>query len=278
MEFLQSNKDKLCTLLASHLDKVLDQVGEDISYKESKSCIKQGGKEGMKILLEVMLGKEQGKCQQLVKFLGDTFPEIKDLINSQGAGSVPMYADQNSTIVAAETANTNLKSYKMKADIHGQDGCSATSSQVCPPANFPSSGSRLVATNNSHIFAPKLTGSTVDGDVDFSFTYSSKSKSSQSAGGNAGNSTSCTTVPDKLLFFKTNNVNLIQRIKNVGSILDYLFQEGFHPEMVAKARAEKVPQEQMRVILVATTTKAAAKILFQALQTNEKDLMDELIN
>lgn len=33
-----------------------------------------------------------------------------------------MYADQNSTIVAAETANTNLKSYKMKADIHGQDG------------------------------------------------------------------------------------------------------------------------------------------------------------
>ncbi|KAL2081268.1 hypothetical protein ACEWY4_023121 [Coilia grayii] len=276
MEFIQSNKDTLCTLLANRLDEVMGHVEDVITMKENKAITKLSGEKAIKLLLEVMDKKGEERCQELAEFLRETFLEIRNLSSSQGAGPVA-YADQGSTIVAAETSNATMKSYKMQVNVDGQQGCNAGPSQVCPPVGMPSSGSRMVATNNSHIFAPKLTCSTVAEDVEFSFNFTAGSKSSQSSGKNTGNMKSCSSVSDKLAFFRENYSDLIQKVKNAEPIVDELFKKGFHQEMVANVRAEPTPQSKMRKILEVTTTKSAAEALFQALLTHEKALMDELI-
>ncbi|XP_031434973.1 uncharacterized protein si:dkey-10c21.1 [Clupea harengus] len=279
MEFLQSNEGALCTLLSDHFEKVMEHVEDMITVKEHKTIGKQDGKERIKSLLAFIHQKGEDNCQKFVAILRKDFPEIQKLCSNKGP---QVYADQGSTIVASETANTNMKSYKMEVNVDGCQGGKHGPSQVPPPA-FPNSGSSMVATNNSHIFAPKLTNSNVNEDVSFCFNYTSgssaKSSKPQLSGANAasaGKRRSCPTISDKRGFFKDNISALTQNVKNVQPILDELKQKSFHTEMASNVRAEKTPQEQMRKILESTTTKAAAEALFQALLIHEKDLMKEL--
>ncbi|XP_062390113.1 uncharacterized protein LOC134078304 [Sardina pilchardus] len=280
MEFLKSNEEALCKLL--DLKKVMDHAEDMVTGKEYRIISEQGGRKGIESLLGIMLKKGEEDCQKFVTVLRENFPEVQKLADREASTSPQLYADQGSTIVASETANVTMNSYKMEVNVDGHQGGNHNPSQVCPQPAVPSSGSRMVATNNSHIFAPKLTGSTVQQDVCFSFNFNPGAKNagtrpSQTSGGTTGKG-SLPTISDKLGFLKNHYSDLIQKVKNVQPILDALIQKDFHKEMVANARAENTAQKQMRVILDGTTSKAAAEALFEAILTNERKLMAELMS
>ncbi|XP_076120453.1 uncharacterized protein LOC143100818 [Alosa pseudoharengus] len=282
MEFLQSNKEALCKLLSEHLKKVMDHVEDMVTGREYRIINDQGGRKGIESLLGIMLKKEEDDCQKFVTFLRENFPEVQKFADREASTASKLYADQGSTIVASETANVTMNSYKMEVNVDGHQGGNHSPSQVCPQPAVPSSGSRMVATNNSHIFAPKLTGSTVKQDVCFSFNFNAGAKNagtlhSQISGATTGKGPQ-PTISDKLGFFRNHYSDLTQKVKNVQPILDVLIQKGFHKEMAANVRAENTSQRQMREILDGTTSKTAAEALFEALLTNEKDLMTELMS
>ncbi|KAL1267523.1 hypothetical protein QQF64_032886 [Cirrhinus molitorella] len=75
-------------------------------------------------------------------------------------------------------------------------------------------------------------------------------------------------------FLKGKTSKLIQKVKNVDSIIDDL---PLHDESVANVRAKPTNQEKMRKLLDCVNCESIAKDLFNALYEHEKGLMDELL-
>ncbi|XP_027006746.2 uncharacterized protein LOC113645400 [Tachysurus fulvidraco] len=80
-------------------------------------------------------------------------------------------------------------------------------------------------------------------------------------------------ITDYQGFLKTNRSKLIDKVKVVDRIVDVL---GLADEMAANVRAEKTDQAKMRKLLDYTTTKSAARRLFDALNEHAADVMEDL--
>lgn len=90
-------------------------------------------------------------------------------------------------------------------------------------------------------------------------------------------SASISSISVECGFLTRNRAALVSRVKNVKAIVDDLQSGGYHDEMAAVVNAQLTPQEMMRKLLDSATSTGAANALIQALFTQQKDVMDDLI-
>lgn len=77
------------------------------------------------------------------------------------------------------------------------------------------------------------------------------------------------------MFLRDNKAELIDKVKNVVGIVDYLELSG---ENAAIVRAQETDQARMRKLLEFTTSKSAAKHLVEVLWQQVGDVLEDLID
>ncbi|MCJ8732869.1 hypothetical protein PDJAM_G00216550 [Pangasius djambal] len=89
----------------------------------------------------------------------------------------------------------------------------------------------------------------------------------------ADNENIAETTDESLLFLKNHRAELIDKVKNVVRIVDYL---ELSSENAAIVRAQVTDQGQMRKLLEFTTSKRAAEHLIKVLLEQVADVMEDL--
>lgn len=78
---------------------------------------------------------------------------------------------------------------------------------------------------------------------------------------------------ENLLFLKNNKAELIDKVKNIAGIVDYL---ELSSENAAIVQAQETDQARMRKLLEFTTSKRAAKLLVEVLERQAGDVLEDL--
>ncbi|XP_058888164.1 uncharacterized protein LOC117401517 isoform X4 [Acipenser ruthenus] len=293
MDILKSSREDLCKWLSDLF--ILEKVDDMITVKKSKEIQKQSGNEKkIDCLLEFIVEKEE-RCKEFLEILRtvqDRYPQLQRLFGESGKGHVYhcVQVDGGSNAIAPCIMSSVVSDLNMPVNIKTSSVCS--SSKPMPPSSADEGNSKgqhgrhfkVHATNGSNVVAPVIMSGKVFG-INMPININQSTTSSRSGG-------TCTTsgpekiisieeadalVPDKMAFLKASLPSLVQKVKNVGPLIDQISVNGFSDEMVSNIRSVQPEAKQMRKILEYTTTKSVASKVFSALLENEPYVMKELV-
>ncbi|XP_033858184.3 uncharacterized protein LOC117401517 isoform X1 [Acipenser ruthenus] len=310
MDILKSSREDLCKWLSDLF--ILEKVDDMITVKKSKEIQKQSGNEKkIDCLLEFIVEKEE-RCKEFLEILRtvqDRYPQLQRLFGESGKGHVYhcVQVDGGSNAIAPCIMSSVVSDLNMPVNIKTSSVCS--SSKPMPPSPTADCNAKqkrtadeaasadegnskgqhgrhfkVHATNGSNVVAPVIMSGKVFG-INMPININQSTTSSRSGG-------TCTTsgpekiisieeadalVPDKMAFLKASLPSLVQKVKNVGPLIDQISVNGFSDEMVSNIRSVQPEAKQMRKILEYTTTKSVASKVFSALLENEPYVMKELV-
>ncbi|XP_040914001.1 uncharacterized protein LOC121194919 isoform X1 [Toxotes jaculatrix] len=208
MDKLKSEQDRLCVWLSCDPDHILQQCGNILTMNEFLEVKNHSSAlEKMRLLLKIIIEKGGNTCQSFLDILRQHqahYPELQQLFSSNTQGimdqfeyikileeimlpyaeeEMPLkwafqednnpthtrpptptvFADGNSVVTTREITNLKAKSLSMKIETVSVPGCSQSGNLVgqVPWANYTARGASVIC-------ADKISGTTIDNDVNFS--------------------------------------------------------------------------------------------------------------
>ncbi|XP_040914003.1 uncharacterized protein LOC121194919 isoform X2 [Toxotes jaculatrix] len=169
MDKLKSEQDRLCVWLSCDPDHILQQCGNILTMNEFLEVKNHSSAlEKMRLLLKIIIEKGGNTCQSFLDILRQHqahYPELQQLFssNTQGPPTPTVFADGNSVVTTREITNLKAKSLSMKIETVSVPGCSQSGNLVgqVPWANYTARGASVIC-------ADKISGTTIDNDVNFS--------------------------------------------------------------------------------------------------------------
>ncbi|XP_056245594.1 uncharacterized protein si:dkey-10c21.1 [Seriola aureovittata] len=169
MDMLKSRQSQLCMWLSDDPDYILEQCEDMLSMKEFRDIQKQSSDlEKMRLLLKITIEKGRDTCQSFSDILRQHqahYQQLQQLFssNAQGSQAPTVEADSSSVVSTREITNITGKSLSLKIETVSGAGSS-------PSGNIVGQGTRAgySACGGSVICADKISGVTIDGDIDLS--------------------------------------------------------------------------------------------------------------
>ncbi|KAL0985588.1 hypothetical protein UPYG_G00159060 [Umbra pygmaea] len=276
MEYLESNKANLCNWLSVKAQYIIDKCEDFFTFKQGKDILKQKtDADKIIMLLNTIIEMGNARCEEFYEILKKEqqhFPGLQQHF-SESTRVPTVYADDGSNVDCPQVKHLQIKkdmNISVNVQARGVNQPGINSSQQPQKAD-------MVATKNSHIFAPVVSNCTIDGNFNMNLTHAAAPKAPHYPDSKNPKLTPTTFfIPDKRAFLKRNCSELVSRVKNVKPIVDYLQSRGYHDEMAANVHAQLTPQGMMRKLLESATSTRRAEDLIQALFIHQNDVMEDL--
>lgn len=216
METLKSEQARLCEWLSEDPEFILDQCGDILSMNDYKTVQKQtSASEKTGKLLEILVNRGEEPCLSFIEILKQHQAHYKPLQqffspNKDGSFSSKVFADKSCLVSVNEVSNTAGKSYSNTVTIFtGGSGSSDTKARELPKAEH-------IATDNSAIFADKISGSSFE-----NITFSTFIKPSQPDPGQVDSTQDVPLGPVGKMI-NSNRVELIDCLRGDPHILQHV--------------------------------------------------------
>ncbi|KAL0985589.1 hypothetical protein UPYG_G00159070 [Umbra pygmaea] len=165
MEFLESNKANLCNWLSVNAQYIIDKCEDILTVKQGKDVLKQKtDADKINMLLNTIIEMGNPPCEEFHEILKKEQQYFTGL-QQHFSESTLVYADHNSTVDIRKVTEVQTEQ-DLNMNVSVQTG-----GVNQPGVHQPPPCADFVATNNSCIFASKLSKSKVGGDLNLNLTH-----------------------------------------------------------------------------------------------------------